>query len=261
MVDGTEEPTVEPTVSTGVEPEGTPPEPVVPEPTPVDQFQGTPFAGKTPEEMAKMYADKEAFVQTQSNELGTLRNENAYHRSQQPQQQAQPKPDYEDMDQQFLTNPAKTTMDMMDQRFNQYGMQNQYQQAQMMAPMVEQQAQNTYPIFKSLDAPQKEEVRRYMMATTDPRSGLSPNFAMSAEAWNNAAWMVYGKSHPGGPRPAPVNPVAPVATETPQATKTRGEPSTLDNVPAKFRTMWSEMGMSPEQQEKMAKDILKEGEK
>lgn len=258
MAEVKEDPTVEP-----VEP-GTPPETVVPEPTPeptpVSPLAGTPFEGKTPEELAKMVTDKEAFIKDRSDELGQLRNENAYFRSiqQQPEQKPQ-QPDYEDMDQRFLTNPAKTTMSMMDERFNKYGMQAQYQQAQMMAPMVEQQATGAYPIFKDLDETQRGEVRRYMLATTDPRSGMNPNYALSAEAWANAASMVYMKSRGYKPVSTPVNPVAPVVTETPQATKPKGEASFLDSVPQKYRTMWSESGFTPEQQEKMAKDIS-EGE-
>ena len=262
MVDGTEEPTAEPTVEPT---EGTTPEPVVPEPTPEppDPLAGTPYAGKSAAELAKMVDDSQAFVKDRNDELGQLRNENAYYRSiqQQPKPDPVPQVDFENLDQEFLTNPAKTAMRLMDEKLSQFQVQSQFQQAQMAAPGARRQAMaDNKELFAALSPEQMAEVDRSMGSFLDPRNRANPAVATSPDNWRDYASVVYMRNRGNSPIVAPPNPVAPVVTETPQATKSKGETSYLDKVKQKYRQAWSDAGYTAEQQERMAKG-MQEGEK
>lgn len=205
-------------------------------PTSQEQDQETPpdilpeYQGKTPAELAQMLKDREGTISRQGEELGTLRNENAYFRSSTPQQpqrqqsQGLPAPqqspqgsteeDYDWTDPKAVKTFVTGIVAERDQQRNAIDAQNAFLAGH-------REAMKERPeLFKDKEQEVGKLVEGFYRGSQGSQNPVTPDQLRNTDTWFAAAKLLdFQKTGFKDTPQTTVNPVDAPSTETPSSVK------------------------------------------
>lgn len=211
---------------TAVTPEAVPQEQAAsqaPQASPVPQK----WAGRSPEELARLLDDQERMIGRQAAEVGELRQRaSSYEQqfaqfiAQQAQQPQTAHPQVPDEPSKFnWEDPDRSVDARVDRKLKAeldvYRRQVLMETAASQAPIAKNIAKTMYPdAFKGIS---DQELDQAMYGGAQA-GNVQPQNLTKPEAWRMLAWILQGEKM-GYRAPANINPVSPTATETPVGAK------------------------------------------